>query len=78
MNYPPFVSYAGRSQDDHCSEDGARRLAATIREAWAAVGVHVPCEIRRAVRSHQGNTRADVWTVDMPTLVNGLPVEQPT
>lgn len=74
--YPPIIVPKTRTHDDYCSEDGAHRLGHMIREAWASVGVTVPCEVRRVVRSTQNNTRYDVWTVAMPTLVNGLPVDR--
>lgn len=73
MKHPPFVSAGGPAGEDYLSEDGARALASRIRAAWAAVGHDVQCVPRCVVRSYV-NSGSSVWTVEMPGLVNGMPV----
>lgn len=75
MKHPPFVGQTERSGSDYLDEDGAYRLAALIRAAWASVGHDVECRIVQVIKG-QSSAKASgsVWAVRMPSLVNGLPV----
>lgn len=73
LPHPPFSS---RSEGDFarganfCSQVGAGRLGARIREAWLKAGHDVRVEVVQVpiVRDDP------IYTVRMPDLVNGLPV----
>jgi hypothetical protein len=70
MTHPPFNGYAApRPQREWDTKDGAHRLAAIIRGAWADVGHDVPVVI---VETNPGHPETH-YSVRMPTLVNGLP-----
>lgn len=56
---------------DYLSHEGAGRLAAMIRAAWAEVGVDLPVEIL-VVGKHRREGTA-IYGVRMPGLVNGRP-----
>jgi len=75
MKCPPFVSAAGPTKEDYLSEDGAHKLAAKIRHAWAAVGHDVPVEVHQVIKSLSGSKGSwAVYAVRMPTVINGMPV----
>jgi hypothetical protein len=77
MKTPPFrprdklikeSAYERNGRCDHTTEDGAKRSAAMIAQAWAQAGhvVHVP------VHQVQYGARM-IWAPDLSALPNGLP-----
>jgi hypothetical protein len=72
MNAPPFNPGPAPSggREEYGTQDGARRLAHMIAEAWRKVGVQIQPEIEGTARSSDGRT---VYSVRLPQLVNGLP-----
>lgn len=76
MRHPPFITGTEKASNiDYLSEDGAHKLARIIRAAWAQIGHDVPVSVVRITRPvHEDRTRGPIFSVYMPTLVNGLPV----
>lgn len=60
---------ADRPQRQWDTAEGAQKLAARIRAAWAAAGHDVPVVVLETNPGHPET----LWCVRMPTLINGLP-----
>lgn len=70
MRHPRFVSRVERSNGDFCTRDGAERLAAMIRAAWARAGHFVTVEV---VQITPVGHKDPLFAPRMSGLVNGLP-----
>lgn len=71
MTHPPFCAGPAESVTDYMTKEGAHKLAALIRAAWARVGVPIETEI--AELPLRRSRDRSVFVVRMPGLVNGLP-----
>jgi hypothetical protein len=70
MRNPPFRG-GPAGGGDFLTKQGAEKLAAMIRAAWAQAGHKVEVEL---VPSGQAILEAkQIWAVRMPSLHNGLP-----
>ncbi len=70
MKVPPFANApASAPQRRWDDREGAQRLAAIIRRAWHDAGHDVPVEVIETQPGHPDT----LYTVRMPTLINGLP-----
>lgn len=77
--HPPFYSdgpgYAAAGE--WMTEAGAHALAARIAAAWAKIGITMRTEVVECGRIDHApkGVGSKLWTVHMPDLVNGLPVQ---
>ena len=69
MRHPPFKPGPVKGATDFCTLAGAQRLAALIRDAWAACGHDVLVEIEPSMLGYKLTT----YAIRLPALVNGLP-----
>jgi hypothetical protein len=70
--HPPFAAVSDLPPGlDSCILQGAARLAARIKDAWAACGHPVTVTVE-SLGSGMG------WGIRMPDLVNGLPRNRST
>jgi hypothetical protein len=67
--HPPLHGGNATSSTDYCSRAGAILLANKIAAAWQRVGVTVETRVERIGARND----AAMFTVKMPSLVNGLP-----
>jgi hypothetical protein len=77
--HPPFYSdgpgYAAAGE--WMTEQGAHALAARIAAAWAKCGVTMRTEVVECGRINHApkGTGNAIYTVRMPTMLNGLPAK---
>jgi hypothetical protein len=70
--HPPFATRTDLpGGPDACSLQGAARIAARIKDAWAECG-HAVAPAIEPIGNGMG------WAVRLPDLVNGLPTQQAT
>lgn len=69
LPHPPFQPVADATGGDFCSKEGAAKLALRIEDAWAKAGHKI-----RATVVERRLKEGVIYGVDVPDLVNGLPV----
>lgn len=71
QQHPPFCGDpCSPPSRDFCTREGAEVLAARIRAAWAALGVHVETKVEQVGQGYDS-----MFTVRLPNLLNGMPVK---